>query len=456
MPEAPPRFSQKRARVSSLFLSATRSEFWRLCLDIYPILVAASIPWSTTAVAVFMVVWFFILIPTVERRSFLSCLKQPASFLPVALFALAVLGTLWADGPWPTRLHGISPVTKLLAIPILLYHFERSTRGATVLIAFMASCVLLLALSWMVAFDPGLAFRAVPLQDYYGVVARGVPVKNYIDQSQEFSLCAVALAYPILTLLRDKRFWPAAALIAVSLGFAVNMAFVIVSRTAMVAMPIMLALFALLHLKWRSVIIVLCATGLFGGLAWMASPELRWKAKTTLTDYQLYKEQDAGTSIGLRLEFWQKSLRFFSEAPLFGHGTGSIRELFQEAAVDQSGAAAQVIGNPHNQTLNVAIQWGAIGIVLLYAMWLFHLLLFRGDGLAAWIGLTVVVQNVVTSLFNSHLFDFNEGWIYVVGVGVAGGLLRRQRRCGLTVGRAAIDCRAAKASRRDEMSEANN
>jgi O-antigen ligase len=50
-------------------------------------------------------------------------------------------------------------------------------------------------------------------------------------------------------------------------------------------------------------------------------------------------------------------------------------------------------------------------------MWLHHLVLFRG---ANWIGLVVVVQNVVSSLFNSHLFDFHEGWIYVLGVGIAG------------------------------------
>jgi O-antigen ligase len=56
-------------------------------------------------------------------------------------------------------------------------------------------------------------------------------------------------------------------------------------------------------------------------------------------------------------------------------------------------------------------------------MWLVHLLLFRGDGLVAWIGLMVVVQNFFTSLFNSHIFDFNEGWIYVLGVGVAGGMM---------------------------------
>jgi hypothetical protein len=54
-------------------------------------------------------------------------------------------------------------------------------------------------------------------------------------------------------------------------------------------------------------------------------------------------------------------------------------------------------------------------------------MLFRGGGLVAWIGMIVVVQNVVSSLFNSHLFDFSQGWLYVFGVGVAGGTVLKQR-----------------------------
>jgi hypothetical protein len=75
---------------------------------------------------------------------------------------------------------------------------------------------------------------------------------------------------------------------------------------------------------------------------------------------------------------------------------------------------------------------GLVGVAVLLAMWIVHLLLFvRGAGLTAWIGTIVVVQNVVASLFNSHLFDFTSGWLYVfgVGVGVAGGMVLRQRDC---------------------------
>jgi len=133
------------------------------------------------------------------------------------------------------------------------------------------------------------------------------------------------------------------------------------------------------------------------------------------------------SGMGSRLIYWGKSLKFFAAASLIGHGTGSTRGLFAQAATGETGAEAMVVSDPHNQTLNVAVQWGAVGVILLYAMWLVHLSLFRGEGLVNWIGLLVVIQNMLTSLLNSHLFDFNEGWIYVLGVGIAGGMTLARR-----------------------------
>jgi len=384
--------------------------------DIFVILIAVSLPWSTTLVAIFAAVFILSMVPLIDVKVFLQSLKRPICALPIALFALAVVGTLWSNAPWATRLYAIGPTTKLLMLPLLFYHFERSARGVQVFVAFLASCVLLLAISWIVVFDPMLALKPE--------AAYGVPVKNYIDQSQEFALCAVALAFPIVTLLRTRKIMQALLLSAIALSFVINMMFVVVSRTALVTMPIMLAVFALLHLKWRTIVMIFCTAIVLAGLAWTASPHLRWTTATFLRDYQIYRELDQPTSIGMRLEFWEKSLRFFAEAPIIGHGTGSTRGLFEQAATGPKVlAGGQVVSNPHNQTLNVAVQWGVVGIVVLYAMWLVHLLLFRGDGLVAWIGLLVVVQNIFTSLFNSHIFDFTAGWMYVLGVGIAGGMV---------------------------------
>ncbi|MBR7551118.1 hypothetical protein KC220_21505, partial [Mycobacterium tuberculosis] len=97
---------------------------------------------------------------------------------------------LAAGGPLPA--HGsalLAPLPGLLLIPLLIYHFERSHRGLWVLVAFVVSCALLLVWSYVVLVFPALKLT----------VTDGVPVKNYIDQSQEFALCMFALAAPALT-----------------------------------------------------------------------------------------------------------------------------------------------------------------------------------------------------------------------------------------------------------------
>lgn len=394
---------------------------WSKTTDVVAVLLVLSLPWSTSLVGIFGVVFVLTVAPTIEWRSFLDSLRRPVNALPIALFALAVTGTLWSDAPWGARSHAIGPLAKFLVLPLLVYHFERSVRGMWVFKAFLISCVLMMLMSWLVMLYPGLTLRQFNDE-------RGIFVKNYIDQSQEFALCAIVLAYPIVTLLREGKTLQALLLAATAASFVVNMAFVIVSRTAMVTLPVMLAVFALLHLRRRTSAVIIGAMIVLACLAWLASPKLRETIGRFSEEYQVYKTENKPTSVGLRLQYWQKSIRFFTEAPVIGHGTGSTEGLFKRASVGFEGSATgYIINNPHNQTLNVAVQWGSVGIVVLYALWLVHLMLFRGEGLVAWTGLMVVLQNIFSSLFNSHLFDFHEGWMYVLGVGVATGMLLRTK-----------------------------
>ena len=410
-------------------LSAWRNPAARMFnLDLLLVLVAAALPWSTSIFSILMAIWLVALVPTIDLRRFVRFMSQPVCWLPVAFFVLAMLGTLWSPAPWSERLHSVSPVAKLFVLPFVLYHFERSRRGMWALGGFLVSCVLMMAASFLVLYEPSFTLKEGEFTGAAYESTRGIFVKNYIDQSQEFALCVVALAYPIFSFFRERKVRQALLLCAIVLALLANMAFVTVSRTAMVTMPIMLAVFAVLHLRWRTSVAIFFSLLVLALMAWSVSPSLRTATERFSSDYQTYKQSNAPTSMGLRIEFWTKSLRFFSEAPLFGHGTGSTEGLFERAKTGPEGQVhAQVIRNPHNQTLAVAVQWGAVGVVILYAMWFAHLALFRGEGLMAWIGLLVVVQNMLTSLFNSHLFDFVPGWMYVLGVGIAGGTVLSAR-----------------------------
>ena len=219
-----------------------------------------------------------------------------------------------------------------------------------------------------------------------------------------------------------EGYWLAALLTVVALSFFVNMAFVVVSRTALVTMPIMLAVFALLHLRWRSNVVILCAAACCawwrGGVAATAAT-----AERSCRDTRIYKEQNSADVDRPAAGILEEVAAVFCRGAGRRARTGSTRGLFEQAATGSSSdATGEVIGNPHNQTLNVAVQWGIVGVVVLYAMWLVASAavprrrpggLDRPDGGGA---------EIFTSLFNSHLFDFHEGWMYVLGVGVAGGM----------------------------------
>jgi hypothetical protein len=226
----------------------------------------------------------------------------------------------------------------------------------------------------------------------------------------------------------ERRRWAwMIGLSVVIFGMAADVVFIATGRTALVIAPLLLTVFALKKMNAKGAVLLLVGAAVLAGAAWYSSPFLRSRTTQIWTEYQKYQETDERNSSGERVEFAKKSIAFIREAPIVGHGTGSIPGLFAKSAIGQTGAAASATTNPHNQTFAVAIQVGLLGAAVLWAMWIAHLLMFRGNSLAGWVGLVIVVQNVVGSLFNSHLFDFVQGWVYVIGVGVAGGMVLRRR-----------------------------
>jgi O-antigen ligase len=385
--------------------------------DALAIALAASLPWSTSATGILVGLWLLAFLPTIDLAGLRRVLSIPAAALVVVLVILAALGMLWSEAGWAPAFQGFSQFLKLLVIPLLFVHFRRSERGLWVFGAFLISCALLLMVSLILVAWPGPF--GWPLNTH------GIPVKDRIVQSGEFVLCAFGALYLALEFIRAGRRWAAIGLAALSGAFFANVLYVAASRTSLTVIPVLLVFFGLRRSGWKGALALVAAGAVLGGLIWISSPHLRERISDLSKEVQTYETAREATSSGLRIDYWTKAVGFIKDAPVIGHGTGTIRQLFERAA---AGDREWQTANPHNQSLAVGIQLGVIGIVALWALWLSHFLLFRGEaGLIAWIGEIVVVQNIVSSLFNSHLFDFTQGWIYVIGVGVAGGMILRRR-----------------------------
>lgn len=399
--------------MARLAIPIDRPGFARLA-DGLIIAVAISLPWSTSATGVLLLLWLLAVIPTLDWANMRRELATPAGGLPVLLVLLGILGTLWADVSWTDRWGGFESFLKLLMIPLLFVQFRRSARADWVFGGYALSCIVLLLLSFALALWPHPVLLFSP--------DLGVPVKNAASQSGELTTCIFGFLYLGDEAMARRQWARLAGLVVASLAMLANIVFVATGRTALVVMLVLLALFAATKLSPRGILILCLAALAVGALAWFSSPYLRLRTETVWTDLQKYQATDERNSSGERAEFYKKSFAFIGEAPVIGHGTGTIRALFARAAEGKTGAAGVAAANPHNQTFAVAIQLGLVGAAVLWAMWIAHLFMFRGGGLVEWIGIVVVVQNIVGSLFNSHLFDFLQGWVYVVGVGVAGGV----------------------------------
>jgi O-antigen ligase len=383
--------------------------------------VAMSLPWSTSATGILIALWLLAVLPSLDFAAVRREVLTYAGGLPVLLWLLGVLGMAWADVPWAERLDGLSSFHRLLVIPLLLAQLRRSGQGRPVLIGFLISAVVLLGASVVHAI---LWLIKAP---WISGTWPGVPVKDYVAQSSFFLICFFGLLGAAVHEWRDERPIYALSIALLALLFLADISYVATGRTELVVVSILTAVFGLRYFGWKGTIGVLIAAAAFAAVVWASSPLIRIQVGRFAEDIRQYQASNVMTSSGIRLEFWRKSIAIVAQAPIIGHGTGTIYHEFVRASADEDPAIATVTNNPHQQILTVAVQIGLLGAAVLLAMWTAHLALFRGSDLAAWIGLVVVAQNIISSLFNSHLFDFTHGWLYVFGVGVIGGMVLHQR-----------------------------
>jgi hypothetical protein len=385
------------------------------------VVVAVALPWSTSATQILGVTWLVFVLPAVGWTSIRRELESAAGGLPVLLWCASLVGMLWSDVGWNARLVGFASFHRLLVIPILLAQYRRSQHGSRVLYGFFISSTFVLIASMVLILVPDLPWRGSNV---------GIPVHDDVFQGSEFVICAFALLGVGFSAVGKRNWTTILAATAVAALFLFNFAVVgLFSRIAIAVAFVLACLLGWRLSSWK---------GLFGGfmvavalaaIVWFASPTVRERVESSVNELGNYIATNDATPIGQHVAFLKESLAIISTAPIFGHGTGSIADQFRQVTAGKRGVSGEATDNPHNQTFTVAIQLGIIGAILLWSMWIAHFLLFNRDGTIAWTGTVVVVENVLSSTFHSHLFDFANGWLYIFGVGVLGGMILRRRDC---------------------------
>ncbi len=108
-------------------------------------------------------------------------------------------------------------------------------------------------------------------------------------------------------------------------------------------------------------------------IAWNTSPVFKNRALKAVDDIFLYEEtvnsaiksnkKNTGTSVGLRLHFNEHSLKLFKESPIYGYGTGSFENTFNNYAENSSELVFKT-SNPHSNHMLILVQFGIVGFLI--------------------------------------------------------------------------------------------
>lgn len=395
-------------------MNARTTNFVEQSRFIAAVVSAFALPISTSIFGISVSILAVLTLSRLRRNRLEMVLKTPAGFLPIVLVVMMTAGVAWSSEAFGAAIAGVAPYAKLLLIPLLMASTVSAQQGLWIGRGFVAGCGIVLALSCASFVWPNGPW------DFFK--APGVPFKDNAVQSACFVICAYGLGIAAARTWGQNRLHAAALAVVAALFFADVFA-IFISKTGLLMAVALLALF-LVHLGgWRRALLVAIPVTAFAMVLLLTSPSAQLRLKNIQQDIPSGGGSGESVSTASRIDFWRKGVEFLREAPIMGHGTGTIHSLYQREEALRPSPYGQATTDPHNQTLHVAIQLGAVGAALLIAMWLAQGLLFVGCSFPHLLGQALVLQQVIGSIFNSHLSGYTLGMLYCFVAGILGSMV---------------------------------
>lgn len=387
----------------------------------FAVIALCMVPVSTALTNVFCGLFAAALVISPEFwRDLRTFVTEPASLAALLILAALTASVTYTVAPHPKAWNWVAKYDKLLLLPFAVLAFRHSNWAPIVRRAWFGTLCVILLLSTtnylgLTAIGPAHASE-LPL-------SRAWVFKNHIAAGMFGALLfyqAADLALSARTALSR------AAYAGVAAWSLINVFVMLQGRTGQV-----IALLLILVVAVRFVLLMRRRSALRAGLAAgalvLAGVALVVAACTVhngrllkvVSEVQQYRQTDAVTSTGLRLEWYKKGLELYRMRPVIGYGAGGLEFEFEKLTAGKTAAEGQLTSNPHNEYLLMAVQLGTLGVLLFLNL---IAQIARGSRaldsrsrqlLLAWLAIFAI-----GSLANSLLLDFAEGHLLVLLAGI--------------------------------------
>ncbi|WP_321860450.1 O-antigen ligase family protein [Burkholderia cenocepacia] len=379
------------------------------------------VPVSTALTNVFCGLFAAALVISPEFwRDLRSFVTDPASLAALLILATLAVSVTYTVAPHNKAWNWVAKYDKLLLLPFAVLAFRHSNWAPIVRRCWFGTLCVILLLSTtnylgLTAIGPAYA-SALP-------VSRAWVFKNHIAAGMFGAL----LFYQAADLaLAARTALPRVAYALIAALALVNVFVMLQGRTGQVIALLLILVvavrFVLLQRRQSALRAALAAGVLvLSGIALVvaACTVHNGRLAEVATEVQQYRQSDAVTSTGLRLEWYKKGVELFRQRPVLGYGAGGLEFEFQKLSAGKTAAEGQLTSNPHNEYLLMAVQLGTVGLLLFVNL---IVQIARGSRtldprsrhlLLAWLAIFAI-----GSLANSLLLDFAEGHLIVLLAGI--------------------------------------
>lgn len=375
-------------------------DYFRGLSRIFVVLTAFVLPISTAALMIFFSATVLCcLLAGNWNEKFLILRYNPMALMFILFFALFLIGLSYTTAQWPIALHTITKYSKFLLGFFLFSTFRHEKTAYFALIAFLCAASLTLLFSLIKYFGHWDFLHRFGSDS--GVFKDHIFTGFLLAFS---SYCFALIAFSMKSVWR----WLFAVLFLLAVY---DVLFINISRSGYVVLFSLLLLLTNQQFGWKGLLMgILISIFLCGGLLFLP---VNFKERFNLVQSEImqYEHGSFDTSVGLRLEFYHNSIKLLKKHPWIGTGTGSFAQNYLAITPDKQFATQ----NPHNEYLNIAVQFGLLGLVILLSMFIVHAWTsFRLQGLRQYFAQAVLLSIAVGALFNSWLMDVTQGCFYVI------------------------------------------
>ncbi|MES2142173.1 MAG: O-antigen ligase family protein [Pseudomonadota bacterium] len=382
----------------SVVQSSALKSYFKYLSQIFAIITAFVLPVSTAALEVFFVASvIFSLLAGKWGEKYQILRTNRMALMFVIFFALFIVGLSYTSASQAEAFHMLLKYSKFLLGFFLFSVFIEDK------IAFYAVCAFLLAATVTLFLSFIKFFTGWDILHRFGSDS-GI-FKDHIFTG--FLLAFTSYCYGLIAFTYKK--WRLLAILLFLLT-VYDVLFINVGRSGYIVFFSLFFLLAWQQFHWKGLSIVFLISIFLLGSTFFSANNFKASFFATQSEIQQYDKGKVDTSAGLRLNFYRNSLRLLQQHPWIGTGTGSFKQAYSEIANDHRADT----NNPHNEYLNIGVQFGLLGIIILISLFYTHWHeSFKLAPVRKYFAQSILVSIAVGSLFNSWLLDVTQGGFYV-------------------------------------------